>query len=328
MVDDDDAPVQPQSESSKQPSHGRLPKGAWRDIIRRTIKGFSQDNLSDSAAALTYYAVLSIFPGLLVLVTALRIFGADTSSAIVKNIVALAPGSAGHTINNAIGEIQQGSHGTATLLAVVSILGSLWSASGYVGAFMRAANRIYDVPEGRPFWKVIPVRLALTVLTGVILSAAALSVLLTGKLAKAVGDAMGIGNTAVNVWGIAKWPVLLVIVSLLFAALYWASPNARVGRFRFFHVGSLVAVGIWIVASVAFGFYVSNFGSYNRVYGSLATIIVFLIWLWVSNLALLLGAELDSEVQRARAIASGAGPEEEPYLPLRDTSKLQKPATA
>jgi len=290
--------------------------------MRRTLKQFNVDNLTDSAAALTYYGVLSIFPGLLVLVSALRIFGAGTSSAVVKNLVDLAPGQAGTTINNAISTISKGDQSAATLLAIVSILGALWSASGYVGAFMRAANRIYDVPEGRPVWKTIPIRLALTVLTGVILSAAALSVLLTGKLATAVGNALGIGSSAVDVWNIVKWPVLLVIISLLFAALYWASPNAKVGRFRFLSVGSLLAVVIWVIASGLFGFYVSNFGSYNRVYGSLAAVIVFLIWLWVSNLALLFGAEFDSEVQRAKAIAAGTPETQEPYLPLRDARKI------
>jgi len=312
----------------KASKRARLPRGAWPVIAKRTLKQFNQDNLTDSAAALTYYGVLSIFPGLLVLVSALKIFGAGTSSAIVKNLVDLAPGQAGTTLNNAISTIEKGGQSTATLLAIVSILGSLWSASGYVGAFMRAANRIYDVPEGRPAWKTIPIRLGLTVLTGVILAAAALSVLLTGKLASAIGDALGVGDTAVDVWNIAKWPVLLVIVSLLFAALYWASPNAKVGRFRFLSVGSLVAVVIWIVASTAFAFYVANFGSYNRVYGSLAAIIVFLIWLWVSNLALLLGAELDSEVQRERAVAGGHPAGQEPYLPLRDASKVPSDAPA
>ncbi len=170
-------------------------------------------------------------------------------------------------------------------------------------------------------------RLLLTVLTGVILTAAALSVALTGKLATAVGDAIGLGDQAVTVWNIAKWPVLLIIVSLLFAMLYWASPNARTGRFRWISAGSLLAVGVWLIASGGFALYVSNFGSYNRVYGSLATIIVFLVWLWISNLALLLGAELDSEVQRARAIAAGSGVHQEPYLPLRDTTKLQPETT-
>lgn len=299
--------------------------GAWTDIVRRTLREFGRDDLTDTAAALTYYSVLSIFPGLLVLVSALRIFGADTSSAIVKNLVSLAPGQAGTTINNAVATIGRGGQGTAGVVAIVGILGALWSASGYVGAFMRAANRIYDVPEGRPSWKTIPVRLALTVLTGVILAAAALSVLLTGKLAKAVGDAAGVGATSITVWNIAKWPVLLIIISLLFSTLYWASPNARVGRFRWLSVGSLLAVVIWVIASTAFGFYVANFGSYNRVYGSLASVIVFLIWLWVSNLAFLLGAELDAEVQRSRAIAAGHPADREPYLPLRDDRKLPRP---
>ena len=313
--------------AGEQPAGGakreRLPRGAWPGIVKNAIRQFSADNLSDSAAALTYYAVLSIFPGLLVMLSALRIFGADTSNAVVKNVVDLAPGQMGITLNNAVKTLQQGSHGTATLLAIVSIVGSLWSASGYVGAFMRAANKVYAVPEGRPFWKLIPVRLALTVFAGVILTVAALSVLLTGRLAKAVGDALNIGDTAVNVWNIAKWPVLVVIVSLLFAMLYWASPNARVGRFRWFSAGSLCAVSIWLIASGAFALYAAKFGSYNRVYGSLAAIIVFLVWLWISNIALLLGAELDSEIQRARAISAGHPADEEPFLGLRDTKKIK-----
>ena len=301
----------------------RLSKDDWTGILKRTMRGFQRDNLTDIAASLTYYGVLSIFPALLVLVSALRVFGADTSSTVVKNIVQLAPGGVGDTLNNAVKTLRQGSQGTATLLVVVSVLGALWSASGYVGAFMRAANRIYDVPEGRPFWKIAPVRLLLTVATGVILTVASLSIVLTGKLATAIGDAIGLGHQAVTVWNIAKWPVLVVIISLLFALLYWASPNARTGRFRWISAGSLLAVVVWLIASALFALYVTNFGSYNRVYGSLATIIVFLIWLWISNIALLLGAELDSEVQRARAIAAGTDVNEEPYLPLRDNTKVQ-----
>ncbi len=308
--------------NGKRSKRERLPRDAWKPIVKRTMRGFQRDNLTDNAAALTYYAVLSLFPGLLVLVSALRVFGAGTSSTVVRNIVAIAPGGVGNTLNNAVKTLQQGAGGTATLLVIVGLLGSLWSASGYISAFMRAANTIYDVPEGRPFWKMIPVRLGLTVAAGVILSAAALSVAVTGKLATAIGDAMGIGHSAVTVWDIAKWPVLLVIVSLLFALLYWASPNARHGRFRFFSVGSLLAVLIWVIASLGFALYVSDFASYNRVYGSLATIIVFLVWLWISNLALLLGAEVDAEIQRARAMHAGLPADYEPYLALRDARKV------
>ena len=314
------------TEAPASKKRARLPKGAWGGIVKRTFREFQRDNLTDVAAALTYYGVLSIFPALLVLVSALRVFGADASSTVVKNIVAIAPGGVGTTVDNAVNTLQQGGQNTATLLVVVGVLGALWSASGYVGAFMRASNTIYAVPEGRPFWKLAPVRLLLTVLTGVILTAAALSVALTGKLASAVGDAIGLGHQAVTVWNIAKWPVLLVIVSLLFAMLYWASPNARTGRFRWISAGSLLAVVVWLVASGGFALYVSNFGSYNRVYGSLATVIVFLVWLWISNLALLLGAELDSEVQRERAIAGGSAVDQEPYLPLRDATKVQPEA--
>lgn len=302
----------------------RLPRGSWPGILMRTFHGYSDDELSDRAAALTYYSVLAIFPGVIALVSFLRIFGAQTSSALIKNIVDLVPGGVGNTINNMINTISHTSADSAVVIAIFSILGSLWSASGYVSAFMRASNDVYDVPEGRPFWKVLPVRLGLTVLSGVLLTASALAVVLTGNLARAVGDAVGVGHTAVNVWNIAKWPVLVVLISLLFAALYWASPNAR-GRFRPFTVGSLGATAGWLIASGLFAWYVANFGSYNRVYGSLASAIVFLIWLWISNLALLLGAELDAEVRRSRQMAAGHPSDQEPYLELRDTRKLKEP---
>jgi membrane protein len=324
-VDGPAEPVRPTSKPHKA-KRPRLPKGAWGGIVRRTMRGFQRDNLTDIAAALTYYGVLSIFPGLLVLVSALRVFGADTSSTVVKNVVALAPGGVGNTLNDAVKTLQQSSQSSATILIIVGIAGALWSASGYVGAFMRASNTIYEVPEGRPFWKIAPIRILLTVSTGVILTVASLSIVLTGKVATAIGDAIGLGHQAVTVWNIAKWPVLLIIISLLFALLYWASPNARTGRFRWISTGSLVAVLLWLIASAGFAFYVANFASYNRVYGSLATIIVFLVWLWISNLALLFGAELDSEVQRERAIAGGWSGGTEPYLPLRDTAKLPEAA--
>jgi membrane protein len=188
---------------------------------------------------------------------------------------------------------------------------------------MRASNAIYDVPEGRPVWKTLPIRIGVTVVVMVLLAVSAVAVVATGGLAERLGRLLGIGRTAVRVWDIAKWPVLLLIVGFLFALLYWASPNAR-QPFRWITPGGTLAVVVWVVASVAFALYVANFGSYNKTYGSLASVIIFLVWLWLSNTAILLGAELNAELERGRAIAAGHPPEEEPYMELRDTSKLRE----
>ncbi|GIH17818.1 YihY/virulence factor BrkB family protein [Rugosimonospora africana] len=305
-------PVQPTADQGPAQLH-RLPARSWWAAVIRSVKGFRDDDLSDWAAALTYYGILAIFPGLLLLVTMLRLTRIGTTTAVVDNIAAIAP-KAVHDILTNVSSSRQSASG---LIAIVSLAGALWSASGYVGAFMRASNAIYDVPEGRPLWKRLPIRIGLTILTGIMLTASAIIVVFTGRLAEVVGSALGIGHTAVTVWGIAKWPVLVAIVAVLFDVLYWASPNARHGGFRWVSPGGVLAVLIWLLASGGFALYVAHFGSYNRTYGSIAAVIVFLIWLWISNLAVLLGAEFDSELQRGRAIQAGHRPEDEPYVRLR-----------
>jgi membrane protein len=303
-----------------------LPKRSYLQVLKRTAKEFGDDNITVWAAALTYYAVLSIFPGILLLVTALRLFGTNTVEKVIANVGDIAPASVTDILGAAAKQLQQGQQSTAGVLAIASLAGALWSASSYIGVFMQASNAVYDVPEGRPVWKTLPIRLAVTVVTGVLLTAAALMVVFTGPLAEQAGRAFGVGGAAVTAWDIAKWPVLVVIVSLLFAILYWASPNARHGGFRWVSPGSILAVVLWLLASAGFGFYVANFGSYNKTYGSLATVIVFLVWLWISNIAILLGAEFDAELQRSRAIQAGHPETDEPYVSLRDTRKLKRPA--
>jgi membrane protein len=311
------SPVQPTAD--KGPDELRaLPGRSWLAAAKRTAKGYSGDNLGDWAAALTYYGVLSIFPGLLVLLTVLRLAGRGTTNAVLNNIAGLAPGSVRSILNSAASNLQHGRQGAAGVIAVASLLGALWSASGYVGAFMRASNAIYDVPEGRPLWKRLPIRLGLTVATGIMLTASAIIVVVTGRLAHSVGSALGIGSAAVTVWSIAKWPVLVFIVALLFDILFWASPNAKHGGFRWVSPGGVLAVLVWLLASAGFAAYVANFGSYNKTYGSLATVIIFLVWLWISNLAVLIGAEFDAEIQRGRAVEAGHPPQSEPYLQPRD----------
>src|SRR5215203_1447987 len=300
----------------------QLPGGSWWAAVKRTVREFQVDNLSDWAAALTYYSVLSIFPALLVLISLIDLAGPGTTQTLLDNLGQVAPGSVNQILQDAITNLQQ-TRGSAGVLALVSLALALWLASRYIAAFMRASNAIYDVPEGRPVWKTLPIRLGVTVVVMVLLAVSAVAVVATGGLAARLGRLLGIGSTAVRVWDLAKWPVLLVIVGFLFALLYWASPNAR-QPFRWITSGGILAVVVWVVASVAFAVYVANFGSYNKTYGSLASVIIFLVWLWLSNTAILLGAELNAELERGRAIAAGHPPEEEPYMELRDTSKLRE----
>jgi membrane protein len=300
----------------------QLSGGSWLGAARRTVREFQEDFLTDRAAALTYYAIMSIFPALLVVVSLLGLIGKSATQPLVNNLTGAIPGSAQHIIKSAVTNLQS-QHGAAGLAAIIGIVLGLWSASGYVAAFMRASNAIYDVPEGRPVWKTVPTRLGVTIAVLLLLVASAVIVVVTGGIAQRVGGTLGLGSVAVTVWDIAKWPVLLILVSLMFSILYWASPNAKQG-FRWVSPGGVLAVVLWLIASAAFALYVANFGHYNKVYGSLAGVIVFLIWMWISNVAILLGAEFNAELQRGRAIAAGTPPDAEPFAELRDDRKLRK----
>jgi membrane protein len=294
----------------------------WWGALKRTFTEFREDNLTDWAAALTYYSVLAIFPALIVLVSILGLVGESATQPLIDNLGAVAPGPAKEIFTNALKNLQ-GSQGTAGVLFVVGLLGALWSASGYVAAFMRASNAIYDMPEGRPVWKTLPVRVGLTLVLLFLLAITALAVVLTGGLAQRVGNVIGLGSAAVDAWDIAKWPVLLLVVSFMFALLYWAAPNVRQPGFRWLSPGGIVAVIGWLIASAAFALYVGNFGSYNKTYGALAGVVVFLVWLWISNIVILLGAEFNAELERARAIEAGMRPpDKEPFAEPRDTRKM------
>ena len=295
--------------------------GSWGAVLKRTFREFKEDNLTDWAAALTYYGILSIFPMLIVLVSLLGLIGQSATQPLIDNLGQVAPGPAQQIFTSAITNLQK-SQGAAGGLFVVGIVGALWSASGYVAAFMRASNSIYDVEEGRPIWKTAPVRLGVTLVLVVLLAITAVGVLLTGGLAKQAGNLLGVGSDAVTVWNIAKWPVLLLLVSLMFAILYWASPNVKQPGFRWVSPGGIAAVVIWVIASALFAFYVANFGSYNKTYGALGGIITFLVWLWISNIAVLLGAELNAELERGRRIEAGMPVEREPFVEPRDTRKM------
>ena len=301
----------------------KLGGGSWWSVLKRTAKEFKEDNLTIWAAALTYFGVLAIFPALLALISIVGLLGSGSTQTLINNLGSVAPGAAKDIITTAIENLQK-SQSSAGIFFVVGLAVALWSASGYVAAFMKASNAIYDVEEGRPVWKTIPVRVGITVVLVVLLALTAVAVVFTGGLADQAGKMLGVGSTAVTVWDIVKWPVLLVIVSLMISILYWASPNVKQPGFRWISPGGILAVVLWIIASAAFAFYVANFGSYNKTYGSVAGIIIFLVWLWISNIAILLGAEFNAELERQRQIEAGHPPEQEPFLEPRDTRKIDK----
>jgi membrane protein len=289
----------------------------WWGTLKRTVTTFQEAGVTDWAAALTYYGVLSIFPALIALVSILGLVGASATDPLLENLTELAPGPANEILTNAINSIADSS-GSAGIALLIGIAGALWAASGYVGAFSRATNRIYDVEEGRPFWKLKPFQIALTAIMLVLLAGCAIAVVATGPIAEEIGSVIGLGSTALDIWDVAKWPVIALIVAGMFAVLYWAAPNVKHEGFSWITAGGLLAVIIWIAASGLFAFYVSNFGSYNATYGALAGVIIFLIWLWITNIAMLLGAAFNAELERGRELEGGVRREDTIALDHRE----------
>ena len=290
--------------------------------LKRTLKEARDDNLTSWAAALTYYGVLSIFPGLLVLVAVLGMLDDSLIQSLQDHVGPIMPEAAREIFDTAIVNVRSGDSRPG-VAATLGLLVAVWSASGYVSEFMTAANAIYDVPEGRPFWKLLPIRLLVTIGTGVLLIASTAIVVLSGRLSEQIGSALGIEAATVGTWNVIKWPILIVLVSQMLAILYWVCPNVK-QKFRWVTPGGVFAVVAWILISLGFGLYVANFGSYNKTYGAVAGVIIFLIWLWLSNVAILLGAELDAELLRGRAIATGFPVDHEPYVELRDAEKADE----
>jgi membrane protein len=281
---------------------------SWWGVLKRTVSEFRADNLTDWAAALTYYGVLSIFPALIVLVSILGLAGQSATNTVLDNINELGPGPAQDIVSGAIKQIAS-SQGTAGVAFVLGLLAALWSASGYVGAFSRASNAIYETDEGRPFWKLRPLQVAMTLILLLLVALSAIAVVISGPLASEVGKIFGVEGTAITIFNIVKWPVIVVVVITMLAILYYGAPNVRHAGFRWITPGGILAVVVWIAASVGFAFYIANFSSYNKTYGSIAGVIVFLVWLWISNCAVLLGAEMNAELERGRELESGV-PEE------------------
>jgi membrane protein len=303
----------------------------WKAVLKRTVKEFQNDNLTDWAAALTYYSVLALFPALLVLVALVGVFGQYPQTTDTMIDVLRQTGVQSDTlrsVEDAINGVVQNKGGAGALLGF-GLLGAMWSASGYIGAFMRASNNIYEKPEGRPFYKLRPLQVLVTLTMVLLLALVLIAIVVSGPLAEAIGDQIGLGSTAVTVWNIAKWPVLAFIVSLMLAVLYYAAPNARLPKFQWISPGAIVALVVWVVVSFGFFLYANNFGSYNATYGTLGGAITLLVWLWISNLAVLFGQELNAEIERGREVAAGKrGAVEDIQLPLRDKPKKDAEAQA
>jgi membrane protein len=297
-----------------------IPKDAWPTILKRTFKQFGEDQLTTWAAALTYFGVLSLFPMLLAMVSLLGVIGPSATQPLLDNLSTVAPGPAKDILTNVLTSLESNQGGSLVAL-LIGLAAAIWSASGYIGAFMDASNNVWDVPEGRPIWKKIPIRLAITVVLLILLTVTALAIVFTGPVAQEIGNIIGLGDTFVSVWGIAKWPVLLLIVSFMISLLYWACPNVKQPSFPWVTPGGLLAVILWLGASALFALYVANFSSYNKTYGSLGGVIVFLTWLWITNIIVLLGAEFNAEMERSKAIQEGHPVDKEPFLPLRDEPK-------
>lgn len=317
----DNAPA-PEADG-KPDSPTQLEKRSWGYVLKKTVREFSADQCTDAAAGLVYYSVLALFPALIAIFSVLGVIGQGdaAASAVLDIIRQVAPDAAG-TLEGPIQQIA--SAPGAGLALVLGILLALWSASGYVGAFSRAMNRIYEIREGRPFWKLRPMQLIVTVIAVVSLALVALGLVISGDVTTAIGDALGLGQGVQIAWDIAKWPVMLVVIVFLVAVLYYATPNAKQPKFRWISIGAVIAIVVLAVATAGFGFYIATFSNYDRTYGSLAGVIVFLLWLWIANLALLFGAEFDAELERGRELQAGIAAERDLQLPARDTRKSDK----
>jgi membrane protein len=311
MAGDRDTPEEPSD----------LPARSWRRIVKRAVKEFREDNMTDWAAALTYYGVMSLFPMLVVLVALLGLVGQQsTINTMIDSLRSAGLSDVARSVQQPLDDIVSHKGGAGALFGF-GLLGSLWAASGYIGAFMRALNAIYEVKEGRPFWKLRPLQVVITLAGVLLLSLVSIGVVVSGPIAKAVGSAVGVGNTAVTVWSIVKWPAMLLVVMGMIAGLYYLAPNVRQPRLRWVSPGAVVAVVVWVLASAGFGIYVSNFNSYGKTYGTLGGVITFLVWMWISNLALLFGAELDSELERERELRLGLPAEKELRLRPRQAAR-------
>lgn len=315
----------PDPNDSRKPDSPRdLDKPNWKYIAKKTLREFSKDQCPDLAAALTYYAVLSLFPAILALVSLVGIFGdaQKTTDALLQIVRGFVPAETANTVGGVVSDLANAP--AAGLTLVLGLATALWSASGYVGAFGRAMNRVYEVDEGRPFIKLRGTMLVVTLFAVVVVAILAGMLVLSGPVAEAVGGLIGLSGAFLTIWNIAKWPVMVALIIVIIAVLYYATPNVKQPKFKWMSMGSGVALFVFLLASLGFGFYVGNFGNYNKTYGALGGVIVMLLWLWILNMSLLFGAEFDAETERGRQLQAGIEAEETIQLPPRDTKKSEK----
>lgn len=333
MAEDEGQHASSRAATAEAPDDARKPdspteitKRSWTYVLRKTLREFSADQCTDLAAALTYYGTLAVFPALLSFVSILGLVGnaKKITDSLVSLLGGVVPPGVLDSATNILANLAESNAAGFTLAA--GIIGSLWSASGYVNAFARAMNRIYAIQEGRPIWKLRPVTLLVTAVAIVVAVIAAIVLALSGPIAQQIGEAIGVGSTVVVIWDIVKWPLLVFLAVLLVAVLYYATPNIKQPKFRWMSIGALVALVVWALASIGFAFYAANFSNYNATYGAIGGVIVFLLWIWISNLALLFGAELDAELERGRQLQAGIEAEETIQLPPRDTKQSDKKA--
>ncbi|WP_421741516.1 YihY/virulence factor BrkB family protein [Cellulomonas sp.] len=315
----------PAPEDPRKPdSPDDMTKRSWLYVLRKTLREFGKDQCTDLAAALTYYAVLAIAPALLAVISILGLVGDPQK--MVADVLRIAGDVGVSSVDDTLEPIltQLTEAPAAGFALVLGLVLALWSASGYVAALSRGMNRVYEIDEGRPIWKLRPALLLVTVILVVIAVVVVTAVVLSGDVARSVGSAVGLSGVTVTVWSVVKWPVIVALVVVAIAILYYATPNVRQPKFRWISLGAVVALVVWVLASLGFGFYVASFGSYDKTYGSLAGVIVFLLWLWITNLALLFGAELDAEIERGRQLQGGIEAEQTIQLPPRDTRASEK----
>ena len=301
-----------------------LTKPSWRYVARKTVREFMDDQCLDLAAALTYYSVLALFPAAIALLSLLGVVGqaeqsVETALSVIRPVVSPELLS---SVEPTLRELAASD--AAGLALVMGFATALWSASGYVGAFSRAMNRIYEIDEGRPFWKLRPVMILITLFSVVLIAVVLLLIIVSGPLADSIGSVLGLGDAAVLAWKIVKWPIIALAVVVIVATLYYATPNVQQPKFHWISVGAAVAIVIWLLASAGFALYLATFANYSKTYGSLAGVVVGLLFLWITNLALLFGAEVDSELERGRELQAGIPAEEELQLPARDTRNIEK----
>ncbi|MEU1688833.1 YihY/virulence factor BrkB family protein [Micromonospora sp. NPDC005707] len=298
----------------------QLSWATWRGVLVRAGRSFVKDNCADWAAALTYYGVLALFPSTIVVVALVGLVsdGPRTVDTVIDLAREIGAGSV--VGNDAFVAVVRGvveQRGPAKVLLSFGLLGALWSASGFIGAFTRASNAIYGVEEGRPFYRLRPVQIGLAGVSLVLLAVVALGLIVSGPITDFVGDRLHAGGLTRQVWTVAKWPLLALVAMTLLSLLFWIAPNVRQPRFRWLTPGGALALLAWVLASFGFGLYVANFGSYDVTYGSLGAVIAFLVWLYLSNCALMLGVQVNAELQRGRVMQAGVEDPSEPVLPPR-----------